>query len=70
MARIPGCPTLQAHNNSLIVTYGGESQEYYFGGNPVAQDETYLPARNALNNQSRGYHQPPGICPDPERRGW
>ena len=45
-------PYLQAHNNSLIVTYGGDSQEYYFGGNPVAQEETYLPVRNALNNQN------------------
>ena len=45
-------PYLQAYHNSLLVTYGGESQEYYFGGNPVVQDETYLTARNAFNNQN------------------
>ncbi len=45
-------PYLQAHNNSFTVTYGGDSQEYYFGGNPLVQDETYLPARNAFNNQN------------------
>ena len=26
-----------------------DGDQYYFGGNPVAQDETYMPERNALN---------------------
>lgn len=36
--------------NSAIVTYAGDSDGYYFGGNPLVPDETYMPERNAINS--------------------
>ncbi len=38
--------------NFVTVTYGGDA-EYVFGGNPILFDETYLPERNAFNNQGK-----------------
>ena len=37
------------NGNFLTVDYGN-GQEYYFGGNPMVPDETFLPERNAFNN--------------------
>lgn len=35
-------------SNAIGVTYAGDSQQYYFGGNPLIPDETYMPERNAI----------------------
>ena len=35
--------------NSLYITYAGDSSLYYFGGNPLVTDETYMPERNAIS---------------------
>ncbi|MBR5094446.1 MAG: S8 family serine peptidase, partial [Oscillospiraceae bacterium] len=34
---------------AFLVQYAGDSGKYYFGGNPLISDETYMPERNALN---------------------
>ena len=34
---------------TFLVKYAGDSGTYYFGGNPLIDDETYHPERNALN---------------------
>ena len=34
---------------TFLVKYAGDSGSYYFGGNPLLDDETYHPERNALN---------------------
>ena len=34
---------------TFLVKYAGDSGTYYFGGNPLVDDETYHPERNALN---------------------
>ena len=34
---------------TFLVRYTGDSGTYYFGGNPLIDDETYHPERNALN---------------------
>ena len=38
------------YGNALGIDYGS-GQEYYYGGNPVLDDETYIPERNAFNSQ-------------------
>ena len=38
------------YGNSLGIDYG-DGNEYYYGGNPVLDDETYLPERNAFNSE-------------------
>jgi len=38
------------YGNALGIDYG-DGTEYYFGGNPVLDDETYLPERNAFNSE-------------------
>ena len=35
--------------NGLFITYAGDSDEYYFGGNPIVPDEVYMPERNAIS---------------------
>ncbi|MBQ6273757.1 MAG: S8 family serine peptidase [Oscillospiraceae bacterium] len=35
---------------TFLVQYAGDSDTYYFGGNPLLDDETYHPERNALNS--------------------
>lgn len=35
--------------NGLTVTYAGDDAEYWFGGNPVVEDATYMPERNAIS---------------------
>jgi len=35
--------------NALGIDYGN-GKEYYYGGNPVLDDETYIPGRNAFNS--------------------
>ena len=40
------------YGNALGINYG-DGQEYYFGGNPYLDDETYLPERNAFNSEDR-----------------
>ncbi len=37
---------------SYIVNYAGDSTNYYFGGNPVAEEDTYMPERNAINGEN------------------
>ena len=36
-------------NESFIIRYAGDSNAYYMGGNPMLNDETYHPERNAIN---------------------
>ncbi len=36
--------------NYLTVKYAGDSSEYYYFGNPLADDNEYLPERNAFNS--------------------
>lgn len=38
--------------NMITVRYAGDTETHPFGGNPVLTDASYLPQRNALNNQS------------------
>lgn len=38
--------------NTLTVQYAGDSNNYYFGGNPLLTDETYMPERNAINGEN------------------
>ena len=38
------------YGNALGIIYGDRTNEiWYFGGNPIVPDETYIPARNAVN---------------------
>ena len=37
------------YGNALGIDYGN-GKEYYYGGNPVLDDDTYLPERNAFNS--------------------
>ncbi len=39
------------YGNALGIDYGDGSGEYYYGGNPIAQDAAYLPQRNAFNSE-------------------
>ena len=40
------------YGNALGIVYGDRPSEvWYFGGNPIVPDETYLPERNAVNVQ-------------------
>lgn len=45
-------PYLGQTSNVFTISYAGDSGDYIFGGNPLADEETYLPQRNAFNNQS------------------
>ncbi len=38
------------YGNALAIDFG-DGAEYYYGGNPVLDDETYLPERNAFNSE-------------------
>lgn len=40
------------YNQAYIVNYAGDTTNYYFGGNPVADEETYMPERNAINGEN------------------
>ena len=46
---IPYLYQVIGNGNFLTVDYG-DGNEYYFGGNPILADATYLPERNAFNN--------------------
>ena len=37
------------NEETFLVQYAGDSGAYYFGGNPMIDDESYHPERNALN---------------------
>ena len=37
------------YGNALGIDYG-DGNEYYYGGNPILDDDTYLPERNAFNS--------------------
>ena len=37
------------YGNSLGIDYG-DGSEYYYGGNPILDDDAYIPARNAFNS--------------------
>ena len=39
------------YGNSLGIDYG-DGTEYYYGGNPIVDDSTYLPERNAFNSEN------------------
>ena len=39
-------------SNTFLIVYGHRSEEaFYFGGNPMLADPTYLPERNAINSE-------------------
>lgn len=38
--------------NTLTVQYAGDPGNYYYGGNPYLEEDEYIPARNALNNEN------------------
>ena len=38
------------YGNALAIDFG-DGAEYYYGGNPVLDDDTYLPERNAFNSE-------------------
>ena len=38
------------YGNALGIDYG-DGSEYYYGGNPVLDDDTYIPERNAFNSK-------------------
>ena len=38
------------YGNALGIDYG-DGMEYYYGGNPILDDDTYLPKRNAFNSE-------------------
>ena len=38
------------YGNALAIDFG-DGNEYYYGGNPVLDDDTYIPERNAFNSQ-------------------
>ena len=38
------------YSNGLLITYADDpANEYWFGGNPMVSDETYMPERNAIS---------------------
>ena len=37
------------YGNTLGIDYG-DGKEYYYGGNPILDDDTYIPARNTFNS--------------------
>ena len=41
-----------AKGNSLIIDYFNDGNSYYFGFNPVMDDDAYLPRRNAMNSEN------------------
>lgn len=43
------------YGNAYTLTFAGESNEYYFGGNLYANENTYDPQRNAMNNLNGDY---------------
>ena len=43
------------YGNAYTLTFGGESGEYFFGGNLYANESTYAPERNAMNNLNGDY---------------
>ena len=43
----------KADANSYLITYADEpNASYYFGGNPLVPDDTYMPERNAINSEN------------------
>ncbi|MBQ7872323.1 MAG: S8 family serine peptidase [Oscillospiraceae bacterium] len=52
--RVPYLGNIQT--NCLGITYGSSPTDIYaYGGNPVVTDATYMPERNAINNQGEDY---------------
>ena len=43
----------RVNGDYLVVDYG-DGEEYYWGGNPIAAEDEYLPRRNAFNNTKGG----------------
>ena len=39
-------------NNFATIKYAGNASEYYYFGNPLTDDDEYLPERNAFNNSN------------------
>ncbi len=46
---VPYLYQVLGNGNAITIDYG-DGVEYYFGGNPVLADNTFLPERNAFNN--------------------
>ena len=42
------------YGNALGIDYG-DGAEYYYGGNPILDDDTYLPERNSFNSMDASY---------------
>ncbi|MDD6200960.1 MAG: S8 family serine peptidase, partial [Firmicutes bacterium] len=43
----------KADANSYLITYADDPKSlYYFGGNPLVPDDTYMPERNAINSEN------------------
>ncbi len=42
------------NGNALTIDYG-DGNEYYFGGNPITQDDAYMAERNAFNSLDESY---------------
>ena len=38
------------YGNALAIDFG-DGREYYYGGNPILDDDTYIPERNAFNSE-------------------
>lgn len=49
--RLPYLGRLDA--NTFVVNYAGDPGNYYFGGNPLIPDATYMPERNAINENDK-----------------
>ncbi|MBQ6560066.1 MAG: S8 family serine peptidase, partial [Erysipelotrichaceae bacterium] len=45
-------PYLGTVLNAFLIQYPGDSDKYYFGGNPLVWDDEYMPERNAMNSES------------------
>ena len=45
-----GSTLARGYSNGLLITYHDDpANEYWFGGNPMVSDETYMPERNAIS---------------------
>ena len=53
--RLPYLPDGEGYpemfTNYMTIRYAGDSGEYFYFGNPLTDDEAYLPERNAFNNE-------------------
>ena len=45
----------EVYGNAYTMTFADDGREYYFGGNLFANEDTYSPERNAMNNLNGDY---------------